>query len=97
MNAPRVFALRQSYPNPFNAQVTIKYELPKTASVKFMIYNMLGQQVRMLVDQVQPAGYYTVQWDGRNANGHEVASGVYLYRLTTSTGFSQTRRMTLVK
>ncbi|MBI4550950.1 MAG: fibronectin type III domain-containing protein [Candidatus Latescibacteria bacterium] len=94
--APRTFALGQSYPNPFNAQTTIKYELPKTTPVKLVIYNILGQQVRTLVDAVQPAGYYTVQWNGRNASGRTVASGVYTYRMEAGT-FVQTRKMLLVK
>jgi hypothetical protein len=57
----------------------------------------LGQEVARLVDEVRPAGRYEVVWEGRNGRGQAVASGVYVYRMTSSTGFAAVRRMTLVK
>ena len=79
---PEVFALQQNYPNPFNASTTVRYQLPKATEVQLSIYNLLGQKVRTVVDGVQPAGFYAVIWDGRNQSGVDMASGIYLYRLT---------------
>ncbi|MBI4551402.1 MAG: choice-of-anchor D domain-containing protein [Candidatus Latescibacteria bacterium] len=94
---PAAFTLKPNHPNPFNPATQIAYEVPQTAHVTLTVYNLLGQEVFRLVDVRQPPGRYVVVWDGRNAQGMGVASGVYLYRMTTSTGFTQTRRMTLVK
>ena len=78
---PTAFALSQNYPNPFNPKTTIKYQLPKDCQVTLTIYNILGQKVRTLVNEWQRAGYYAVQWDGKNDRGAEIASGVYFYRI----------------
>jgi hypothetical protein len=78
---PKTFELFQNYPNPFNPKTTIRYQLPKDCQVALAIYNVLGQRVRTLVDAWQRAGYYTVQWDGRNDRGAEIASGVYFYHI----------------
>jgi hypothetical protein len=94
--APRGFALEQNYPNPFNPQTTIAYQLPQVGPVKLTLYNVAGQVVRRLVDQVQAAGQYQVTWDSRDDQGREVGSGVYLYRLVAGP-FQQTRRLVLVK
>jgi len=67
------------------------------AHVQLVIYNLLGQEVVRLVNQVQAAGRYTVIWDARNGQGQAVSSGVYVYRLTSDTGYSDSRRMTLLK
>lgn len=89
---PQVFALNPNYPNPFNPTTAISYQLPEAAEVQLIIYNLLGQKVTTLVSERQPAGYYTVQWD---ASG--MVSGVYLYKLQTDNGFSQTRKLVLMK
>jgi len=60
------------------------------------VYNLLGQKVRTVVNQWQPAGYYTIQWDGKNDQGRKAAAGVYLYQLK-ATGFHQTEKIVLVK
>jgi hypothetical protein len=88
---PRTFALFQSYPNPFNAQTNISYELPKACRVCLMVYNALGQKVEMLVDQHQGPGWYAVLWDGSR-----YADGVYLYHLEAG-NFVETKRMVVVK
>ncbi|MFQ5603319.1 MAG: ELWxxDGT repeat protein [bacterium] len=81
---PEVFALSQNYPNPFNPETTIQYHLGETTSVKLQVYDLLGRLVTTLLDEGrQEIGSYTVSWDGRDANGRQVASGVYVYRLTT--------------
>ena len=84
------FSLVQNYPNPFNPSTIISYSLPKTASVSLRIFNALGQEVAMLVNEQKPPGYYQVQW---NAN---VPSGVYFYRLQAGE-FVETKKMMLIK
>jgi hypothetical protein len=93
---PTRFLLRQNYPNPFNPSTAIQYELPKAAEVLLVVYDILGRQVRELVDTRQNAGYYTVTWDGRNDRGMPVAGGIYLYRITAGS-YVKTLKMVLVK
>jgi len=78
---PERFALSPNYPNPFNAQTVIEYALPEAVNVRLVIFNVLGQRVRQLVDETQPAGYKRVLWDGKNAYGNEAGSGVYFLQL----------------
>ena len=96
-NAPETFALRANYPNPFNPSTTIAYDVPQQGHIQLIVYNLLGQEVTRLVDQAQAPGRYTATWNGRNTHGLGVASGIYLFRMTSSTGFTQTRRMVLLK
>jgi hypothetical protein len=93
---PEAFSLDPNYPNPFNPATTIRYALPEGSEVRLVVYNLLGQQVRALVQGRQEAGYYRVTWDGRDAADRPVSSGVYLYRLEAG-GVVQTRRMLLLK
>ena len=101
---PRHVQLGENFPNPFNPETTIPFLVPPLAlapggsTVRLVIYNTVGQQVRLLLDgNVQP-GVHHVVWDGRNAKGLSVGSGTYFYRLTvTPSGDQQTRPMTLVK
>ncbi|HXV13511.1 MAG TPA: FlgD immunoglobulin-like domain containing protein, partial [Candidatus Krumholzibacteria bacterium] len=96
-DAPVVLALHQNVPNPFNPNTTIAYDVPAGgAHVSIEIYDVTGRAVRTLVDGPRPAGTHRVDWDGRNASGTPVASGVYLYRMTSGT-FVETRRMVLLK
>ncbi len=83
-------------PNPFNPATTITYDLPEAAEVQLVIYNTLGQAVRTLVHSMQSSGRHSVVWDGRDAVGREVTSGVYFYRIV-SMGRVQTNRMLLLK
>ncbi|MFC1477690.1 DUF642 domain-containing protein [candidate division KSB1 bacterium] len=78
---PKSFTLDQNYPNPFNPSTTIRYGLTEAVSVRLTIYNSLGQPVRELVNSVQGAGRYHAVWDGRDAAGRQVSSGMYFYRL----------------
>jgi len=73
---PTEYSLSQNYPNPFNPSTTIQYGLPKDSHVLLEVYNVIGQKVLTLLNEVQPAGYHQVRLDGTN-----LASGVYLYRL----------------
>ena len=75
---PTEYSLSQNYPNPFNPSTVIEFALPKDSHVTLELYNILGQKVMTLVDEVQPAGYHSVKFDGTN-----LASGMYLYRLST--------------
>lgn len=90
------FNLHQNYPNPFNPSTTIVYQLPKPGSVKLTIFNVLGSQVRQLVNNQQTAGRYTVQWDGNDALGKKAASGIYFYRLQADQ-FTETKKMFLLR
>jgi len=86
------FSLSQNYPNPFNPVTKIEYQLPKSSRVNLSIYNLLGQKVQTLVSKKQPAGNYKVEWD---AAGY--SSGVYLYKLKTNNGFSETKKLIILK
>ncbi|MCP4581914.1 MAG: T9SS type A sorting domain-containing protein, partial [candidate division Zixibacteria bacterium] len=90
------FKLKQNYPNPFRPVTAINYEIGLTGSVKIGVYNIAGQCVRALVDQVQGAGNYQIDWDGRNDSGKEVGSGIYFYRLEAA-GKSVQKRMVLLR
>ncbi|MEE2995482.1 MAG: S8 family serine peptidase [Gemmatimonadota bacterium] len=95
-NIPASFRLAQSRPNPFNPSTTIEYDLPRTEQVVIRIYDILGREVRTLVNERQAAGFYEVVWHGRNQQGQAVGSGVYLYTLNAG-DFLQSRKMTLLK
>ena len=93
---PKEFGLDQNYPNPFNPATQISYRAPADGHVRLVIYNLLGQQVRTLVNGFTPAGAYTITWDGKDEVGRQVASGIYLYRMQADK-FSAVHRMTLLK
>jgi hypothetical protein len=93
---PQSYRLLQNYPNPFNPNTTIRYELPQQSKVHLAVYNIRGQLVRVLFDGSRPLGPHEVTWDGKDASGTLVASGVYFYRLTAGT-FVQTKKMVLLK
>ena len=93
---PQQVHLAQNHPNPFNPATTIAYRLDHPAHVRLAVYNALGQQVRLLLDDAQPFGAHTVVWDGRSDAGVAMPSGVYLYRMQVG-GAVQSRAMLLVK
>ncbi len=97
---PRGYKLEQCYPNPFNANTAISYQLSvvsgQRSAVSLKVYNILGKEVRTLVDQEQRGGRHQVIWDGGNNQGKEVASGVYLYRLKAGE-FTAARKMVLLR
>lgn len=93
---PAEHALRRNYPNPFNPSTQIDYQLPEAGQVSLTIYNALGQQVRTLVRGEVQAGFHQVAWDGEDAFGRRVASGIYFVRMEAP-GFRQVRKMMLIK
>ena len=95
-NIPNEFSLGQNYPNPFNPITKMNYALPMRSRVVISIYNVLGQEVVTILDQVEDYGYHTVSWNGTDDYGRPMASGVYFSRMMTST-FSKTKKMLLLK
>jgi hypothetical protein len=90
-NGPTTYSLSQSYPNPLNPSTTIKYELPKSSMMTLRVYDMLGREVSVLVDERKDAGVHEVKFDGTN-----LASGVYFYRLHAG-DFTQTKQLLLLR
>lgn len=93
---PMAYKLSPNYPNPFNPSTAIGYEIPEAGRVTLTIYNVLGQEVRSLVDVHQEAGSHTVMWDSKDNGGHYLNSGVYFYTLKAG-DFTQTRKMVLMR
>lgn len=98
---PKVFALQQNYPNPFNPSTLIRFSLPKESHVRLAIYNLLGQEIIVLVDDNRAPGYYTVSWHGVNRYQRQVSAGVYFYRIEAHPAdgdpFVRLKKMILVK
>ena len=93
---PDNFELFQNYPNPFNPETQIGFALPQNSKVELVIYNILGEKVKVLIDNEMTAGTHSVVWNGRNENGTEVSSGMYLYRLITMSN-QTTKKMIFLK
>jgi hypothetical protein len=93
---PTQFALEQNYPNPFNPTTLINYSIPNNAFVVLKIYDMLGREIKTLVNNQMSAGKYSVAWKGEDNNGNKVTSGIYIYRITAG-NFSAARKMVVLK
>jgi hypothetical protein len=93
---PHQFTLYPAYPNPFNPITTLRYDLPEQATVNIIIYDLLGRQVKSLINQTQDAGNKSVIWNATNDFGKPVSAGVYLYKIHAGE-FVQTRKMVLLK
>lgn len=93
---PSELQLGQNHPNPFNPITSIEFHLPVRSNVAIEILNLLGQQVRTLVNRDFPAGWHKIEWDGTNSSGQLVASGIYLYRLTSGNK-GVARKMVMLK
>ncbi|MBN1398778.1 MAG: PKD domain-containing protein [Bacteroidetes bacterium] len=91
------FSLFQNYPNPFNPNTVISYKLKVRSEVKLKIYDILGREIAVLVNEVKNAGDYAVEWNGTNSAGKLVGTGVYFYQLRAETGFIETKKMILIK
>lgn len=96
IETPRVSSLAQNFPNPFNPLTAVRFSLMRKGPVSLRIYNVAGQLVKTLLDEVRDAGTQTVTWDGRNNGGRLCASGVYFYRLKAGE-FIDTKKMVLLR
>ena len=90
------FSLSQNYPNPFNPTTTIRFDVPVQAHVRLNVFDALGRQVAMLVDEVVAAGQHAVSWDAQDAAGKALPAGIYLYRIETGS-FTEVHKMTLLR
>jgi len=95
-NLPNTFALNANYPNPFNPTTNIEYSIASSSEVKIQVFNLVGQLVNTLVNETQKAGRYLVTWNGNNARGQSVSSGVYFIKMKAG-DFNRVRKMTLLK
>jgi hypothetical protein len=93
---PGRFQLSQNYPNPFNASTSIQFSLPSRQPIVLSVHNILGQQVAVLLERTMSPGTHKITWDGKDASGREMPSGVYLYRLSAGS-FAETRKMLMLK
>ncbi len=93
---PKRFYLSNNYPNPFNVSTTIKYSVPQKNHISLSIYNLLGQHVRTLMDEIKPPGVYSIKWNGKDENGIAVATGFYFYQLKAG-NYIETKGMLLLK
>ena len=89
--------LGQNYPNPFNPLTTVRYETKQPGRVRLAVFDVQGRLVKTLVDGAVPAGEHTVPWNGQTYTGSAAASGVYYYRLSTESGYVESRRMVLMR
>ncbi|MBL7135935.1 MAG: right-handed parallel beta-helix repeat-containing protein [Candidatus Marinimicrobia bacterium] len=93
---PECYALHPNYPNPFNPETNIRFDLPDASHVSLIIYDITGREVVKLVDSSKPCGYHKVIWDGKDRHGNPVSSGVYIYRIKIG-AFTQAKKMVLVR
>ena len=93
---PDEYALHHNYPNPFNPTTTILYDVPQEGYVSLVIYDLMGREINKLMNGTMDAGYYSMQWNGRNSFGSMVSAGVYFYQIQVN-GFVQTKKMLLLK
>ncbi|MBN2357784.1 T9SS type A sorting domain-containing protein, partial [candidate division KSB1 bacterium] len=93
---PADYMLEQNYPNPFNAETIIPIQLRETGVVRVIIYNLLGQEIRRLVDGEMPTGRHLLRWDGKDTMGQLVPAGIYFCQFTVN-DFNQMRKMQYVR
>ncbi len=90
------FRLENNFPNPFNPSTTIRYQIAEAGPVKLVIYDMLGKEIRTLINNHRDSGSYEARWDGRDNNGRMMATGIYFYKISSGS-FSKIKKMILVK
>ncbi len=93
---PNAMELMQNFPNPFNPTTSISYTISNNSIIQLVIYNIMGQEVRTLVNDQKEPGTYEVEWDGTNGSGTILSSGIYLYRLTSGSS-TETKKMVLLR
>jgi FlgD Ig-like domain len=94
---PAAVNLYQNYPNPFNPTTTIAYGLQEAGNVELEVYNVKGQKVKTLISEYQEAGHHTIQWNGEDAYGKTVSTGVYFYKIRSGGKYTSTRKMIMLK
>ena len=94
ISVPTQYALSQNYPNPFNPETRISYDIVSSGMVSIVVYDILGRKIVDLVNESKVPGRYNVLWNGNDALGNPVGSGVYLYQLKSGQ-FSKTRKMVI--
>ncbi|HEX9973476.1 MAG TPA: T9SS type A sorting domain-containing protein [bacterium] len=92
---PTSWQLGQNYPNPFNSVTLIDYAVPEASHVKLMIYNLVGQKLITLVDEIKQPGYYRASWNGFDDRKRFVGSGVYIYKIEAGK-YEATKKMVLL-
>ena len=93
---PTEYGLDQNYPNPFNPSTKIEFSIPEPAKVKIIVYNMLGQEIKTLLDEPKDLGFHFIEWNGKNDVGNQVAAGVYFYRIKANK-YTKVKKMLLLK
>lgn len=93
---PNKYALYQNYPNPFNPSTVITYSIMNPENVKLEVFNIVGEKIATLINQVQTAGVHSIAWNSENENGISVNSGVYLLKIQAGS-FSKVQKMLLLK
>lgn len=93
---PNDFRLFQNYPNPFNPVTTIEYSVPYQANVEIAVYNVIGQKIATMINDVHESGKHLIYWNGRDANGRLVSSGVYIY-IMKSGSFAESKKLILLR
>ncbi len=96
LNLPLVIELEQNFPNPFNPSTTFVYQINKAANIKIRVFNLLGRQVRTLLDEAQTPGIYSSNWDGLDEDGVQQPSGIYFYTVSDQV-ITEARRMILAR
>ncbi|MBX3008422.1 MAG: fibronectin type III domain-containing protein [Melioribacteraceae bacterium] len=93
---PNTFELMQNYPNPFNPSTQIKFTTPVNGFVTLKIYDLLGKEIKTLINSEYSAGSHSIQWNGDDNMGNKVSTGIYVYRMTTG-NFASSKKMLLIK
>jgi hypothetical protein len=96
ISSPKTFSLSQNFPNPFNPETKIRYELPENREIMVKVFDILGREVRTLVNGRVDAGFHEVTWDATDNVGRRVSSGVYYYQIVAG-DFREIKKMLLIK
>ena len=94
VNIPEKFELSQNYPNPFNSETAFKLTIAKEGNITLTIFDLLGREVRQLINEYKKVGYYIVKWDGKDNSGNSVSAGIYFCQMRGE-GFNKTKKITL--
>ena len=93
---PDVFNLHQNYPNPFNPKTNIVFDVPEISKINIEIFNIYGQKIQTLINNIIQPGLHSLLWDGRDKNGKELSSGIYFCRMR-SESFFKSQKLILLK